>query len=218
MINPIYKFLEIPFIYNLCQKMFGLGMHRLIRPIFEIVFSHSANRVLDVGCGPVLNTPKPEGMLVGVDINEAYIKEYTGGFLDKDPGLIFSPPNPLRRLGFVASADLLPFPDGTFDQVRSFGVLHHLSNDEVIKALQEMYRCLCVGGQLIILDNVWPIKTWSHPVAWIIRKLDRGRYIRHEKDLLSIFEKTCPGHWVCERYTYTYTGLELLALSHIKNK
>src|SRR5581483_5423046 len=141
MIEKIYRILEIPFVYKLSQSLIVPGSRHLTPPFHKEVFKQKAGRVLDVGCGPALNTPEPEGLIVGVDVNPAYIKKYTGGFVDEEPPLIFHPPDSRRRLGYVASADSLPFPDGSFDEARTNAIFHHLPREVAIKAVQEMKRC-----------------------------------------------------------------------------
>lgn len=47
------------------------------------------------------------------------------------------------------NATSLDFPDGTFDVVYSFGVLHHIPEAE--KAVAEIYRVLRPGGELLVM-------------------------------------------------------------------
>jgi SAM-dependent methyltransferase len=48
-----------------------------------------------------------------------------------------------------ADAEALPFPDGTFDLVYSYGVLHHSANPE--KAVHEVHRVLKPGGRARVM-------------------------------------------------------------------
>lgn len=215
--NWLYRLLEIPFVYRLSQVLLAPGQYRFLEPIFKRIFNHPAQRVLDVGCGPHLNTTEPQGLLVGVDINPSYINQYTGGFVDEDPRLILAPPPSRRRLGYVASADQLPFADGSFDEVRTFGLFHHLTDEQTRKTLQEMNRCLGRGGRMVVLDNVWPLRAWTRPLAWLTRRLDRGKHVRTQEELHHMILEACPGSWTWERNTYTYTGLEHMCFQCVKN-
>jgi len=216
MFNRIYRILEIPFVYKLASILLAPGGYHLIKPLHRKAFGQSSGRVLDVGCGPTLNTPEPKGLIVGVDVNPAYIHQYTGGFVDEDPQLIFTPPISCRHLGFVASADKLPFADGSFDEARSNAIFHHLPDDVALKAIKEMCRCVRSGGRIVILDAVFPVKAWTRPIAWLTLRLDRGRYARSQEDMLELAQKSCPGSWDWERRTTTYTGQEFLCMQYIK--
>ncbi len=216
MMKFFYHLLEIPVVYRIMGFILGPGGPYLRKKINQKVFSNPARKALDVGCGPVSIMPEPLELLVGLDVNTAYIKEYTNGFLDEDPRLVLNPPPGRRRLGYVASADKLPFADGAFDEIRSSSFFHHLNDDETEKALKEMYRCIHTGGRLITFDAIWPKRAWTRPVSWFVAKYDRGRHFRTEQQLVNIFQRACPGEWHWERHTYTFTGLELLCLQYIK--
>lgn len=216
MIKRIYKLLEIPWFYRFVGKLLGPGGATLSKPVYQKVFNRSAERVLDIGCGPKLNTLEPSGLLVGVDINESYLRQYTGGFLDQDTQLVLNPPASRRRLGFLASGDHLPFNDGIFDEVRTSSFFHHLSDKEAAQALKEMNRCLRMGGRMVIFEDVFPFHAWVRPLAWLIRRMDRGRHMRYQEALLKLCQESCPGSWEWFRFTYTYTGMEYLCLQYFK--
>lgn len=217
MIKKLHKLLEKPLVYRVITGIIGPGGSRLRKPFYQKVFHRSTARVLDIGCGPALNTPEPDGVLVGVDINPSYLRKYTGGFLDEDPALILHPPSSRRRLGFLASADRLPFGNETFEEARSSSFFHHLSDSEAFHTLREVNRCLKPGGRMIIFEDVWPVRAWARPLAWLARRLDRGIHMRHEERLVALLREACPGNWNWERFTYTYTGLECLCLQYMKS-
>jgi len=214
----IYKILEIPFFYRVITGMLGPGGARLRRKYYQKVFNQPAQRILDLGCGPALTTPVPgpQTLVTGVDVNESYLRHYTGGFLDKDPGLVLNPPPARYRLGFLSPADHLPFSDALFDEARSNSFFHHLTDVEVDKVLKEVLRCLQPGGRMVMFDAVWPRRTWARPLAWLILRMDRGTHMRNEAQLTGLFKNACPGDWKWERFTYTYTGLECLCLQYVK--
>jgi SAM-dependent methyltransferase len=216
MMNFFYKLLEIPIVYRIVGHILGPGGSYLRKKINAKIFSNPVKKALDVGCGPVCTTPDPLELLVGLDVNENYIKKYTGGFIDTDPSLAINPPPSRHRLGYVASGDKMPFADGIFDEIRSASFFHHLNDNETEETLKEMYRCIHVGGRLIMFDAVWPVNAWTRPIAWFVAKYDRGRYFRTEQQMVTLFQKACPGEWHWERHTYTFTGLELLCLQYIK--
>ena len=62
----------------------------------------------------------------------------------------------------VASAESLPFEDGSFDVAVSRLVLHHLPGDLKLRALREMRRVLRPGGRLLVADMASPAAKGAH--------------------------------------------------------
>jgi SAM-dependent methyltransferase len=209
----LYRLLENSKIYNLSQWFFGLGTPKLLPKVFEYAFSESKGLMLDVGCGPVLTTPPINGQTVGLDYNLDYLRNYPS-----IKATAFSQDQSSSQTYFkvVGSADVLPFKQETFDECRSAGLLHHLPNDCAIAAIKEMFRCAKKNGKVIIIDNVWPKNSFLRPFAWLIRKLDRGEWIRHEEELIRMVNTAIAGQWQYKRFTYTLHGLECLVLTTTK--
>lgn len=98
-------------------------------------------RLLEIGCGAgtdhfELATMARETYAVdlaqeGVDLTNARLR------------LAGLPPNAI-----VADAESLPFPNGYFDEVYSFGVIHHTDHPELIAA--EMARVMRPGGRFLV--------------------------------------------------------------------
>ncbi len=162
----------------------------------ELVQTHlgvtGGGRWLNVGCGsrPLGGTrsPLPAGQLVGVDLAPAAPRLINGWL-------------PVR-----ASADLLPFPDHSFDGVFCFGLLHHLDERQAPMALAEMRRVLRPGGVALVFDAVTPRSALRRPLASLLRALDRGRYMRPESALHDLLAEA--GFRPGPRMTYAWTGLE----------
>lgn len=210
-ISP-YNLLEFPFIYSLSQKLLALGAESLTKKHFGRVFSESnVNKglVLDVGCGPELSTPQPHGTIIGVDINPFYVKKFFTSRVKKKLNNIS---NNHAYLGAVSSADALPFKKNTFNESRCNGLLHHMPSEPALRSIKEMIRCTEPGGMVVIIDNVWPGNPFFRPIAWLTRKLDRGKWVRTEKELLRLVNDVCKESCRHKRITYTYTGLELLII------
>jgi SAM-dependent methyltransferase len=191
-----YRFLNNPLIYSICQNIVAPGHKHLLKKHFQTLFGTEQGLVLDVGCGPQLNTPRPGGTVYGVDINLDYVKQYTQG---------------QNQAGIVCSAETIPFKNDIFDESRCFGLLHHLSRDNARKTVQEMIRCTKADGRVIILDNVWPRNPYLRPLAWLSRRLDRGQWVRHQEELQKLIQETYDGQWQLRRFTYTLIGQEALA-------
>src|SRR5712691_7069867 len=90
-------------------------------------------RTLDLGCGPGAFADLFEsGDYVGADLNARYIDHARRS----------------RRGTFVVGdARKLELPNGRFDQILIFGLLHHLSDDDVRAVLREARRVLGPGGR-----------------------------------------------------------------------
>ncbi len=198
----LYTLLEFPLIYSISQKLLAPGAVFLLKKHYKNIFGESRGRVLDVGCGPLLTTPLPNGIIVGIDINPLYVKRYT---------------DQRTRYALIGSADFLPFDDNIFDEGRCVGLLHHLPIESAQRIIEEMVRCTRPEGKIIILDNVWP-RSFYRPIAWLTRRFDRGEWVRTEEELLNLANTAYPGNWHHRRFTYSFTGLECLLLIIEKTK
>ena len=114
------------------------GFRRFVRPLLErATLGRHHPLILDCGCGTGNNLTmlRRYGRACGIDITWS--------------GLAYA-----RRRGEVqvarASATRLPFPAGQFDLVTSFDVLYAFDDEMERDALNEMYRVLRPGGQIII--------------------------------------------------------------------
>jgi ubiquinone/menaquinone biosynthesis C-methylase UbiE len=99
--------------------------------------------VLEVGCGIAtdgLEFAKNGARYVGVDLTPKSIE------LAKERFGLFGVPG---RFEVANAEECLPFPDGSFDHVYSFGVIHHSPAPERI--VREIYRVLRPGGTLTVM-------------------------------------------------------------------
>ncbi|MFN2625940.1 MAG: class I SAM-dependent methyltransferase, partial [Mycobacteriales bacterium] len=71
----------------------------------------------------------------------------------------------------VADAESLPFAEGSFDLVWSWGVLHHTPDSD--RALAEAARVLRPGGRYAVM--VYHRRSWVAIAAWVRYCLLRGR-------------------------------------------
>jgi ubiquinone/menaquinone biosynthesis C-methylase UbiE len=102
---------------------------------------------LDVGCGDgeVINyiAKRYGSRVVGVDIDAGQLE------------LARKKVDSLAYASVIeADATRLPFADGSFDVVVSFGVLQHIPNWEA--ALREITRVLRIGGYFLYADIIYP--------------------------------------------------------------
>lgn len=207
----IYKILDIPFFYKLSQMILAPGKPMFMKGIWAEAFDIGRSPVLDVGCGPKLIGPRPEGALYGVDINVRYLESYLRE--SQLTGLKYSSQKTEVIEGTSTS---LPFEDNFFLEVRANGFLHHINDDDLRISAKEMYRCLSPGGQLVILEDIWPRSKLWRPLAWLIRRFDRGEFMRTEDKLISLFTDAIGKPAVTKRHTYSLLGTELCFLKWIK--
>ncbi|NQS88961.1 class I SAM-dependent methyltransferase [Patescibacteria group bacterium] len=111
-------------------------------PLYADFESYKGKKVLEVGCGvgvDGIQFAKVGAFYTGVDLTEAGIRITQERFnLSNQTGI-------LRK----ANAEDLPFSDGSFDHVYSFGVIHHSPHPERI--VDEIYRVLKPGGTATIM-------------------------------------------------------------------
>jgi ubiquinone/menaquinone biosynthesis C-methylase UbiE len=81
----------------------------------------------------------------------------------------------------VGDAENLPFADGTFDLVYSWGVLHH--TPDTARALDEVRRVLRPGGEARIM--LYSRRSWVALGVWLRYGLARGKPWRSFADLLA---------------------------------
>jgi ubiquinone/menaquinone biosynthesis C-methylase UbiE len=131
-------------------------------------FAQSAGqRVLEIGVGmgaDYLEWLKAGARATGVDLSSASLERAqrrceTAGY------------TPDLR---VSDAERLPFPDGTFDIVYSYGVMHH--SPDTAQCIREARRVLKPGGSLRIMIYHHPSLTGF--MLWLRYGLLRGKSLR----------------------------------------
>lgn len=136
---PEYDDFSQPFFHN-CYNLYA-------KILLELVKDRRFNRILDVGCGTGVQTlelARHGELVVGLDISKELLKIAQTKCREK--------PN-IHLL--EADATKIPFPDGYFDAVFSYGdVLSHIPDYRA--ALKEMSRVLRPGGLVTFeADNKW---------------------------------------------------------------
>lgn len=174
------RVLEIPVIFESYQAMVGApSCHdRFIR---DYVAARSSETVLDVGCGTgvSLNSlPRPIGY-TGIDISDAYIRRAQaqhgndGVFLAAD------------------ATGAVPEVAGPFDRIFAFGVLHHLSPEQVHGLIANLTRWLKPGGSFTSIDPCFI--EGQNAIARYIVQQDRGQFVRTPEALFVLFKDAFAG-------------------------
>jgi ubiquinone/menaquinone biosynthesis C-methylase UbiE len=81
----------------------------------------------------------------------------------------------------VADAEALPFEDGRFDRVYSWGVLHHTPDTE--RSVREAIRVLRLGGELCVM--LYARHSWVAYGLWVRHALLAGKPRQSLADILS---------------------------------
>ena len=105
------------------------------------------HQVLDLGCGTATLT-----LMIKQTHPEAQV---TG--LDGDPKALEIARGKVARSGLTIPLDEgmafdLPYPDNSFDRVFSGLLFHHLTREDKVRTLKEVFRVLRPGGELHVAD------------------------------------------------------------------
>jgi ubiquinone/menaquinone biosynthesis C-methylase UbiE len=127
------------------------GFRAFVRPALERAVRGERVRVLDCGCGTGANLEmlRQFGPSVGIDLTWA--------------GLAFARGRGDRQVA-QASADALPFPDGSFDLVTSFDMLQCVPGTAEPIAFAEIARVLRPGGHAVITVAAMQVLWGNHSI------------------------------------------------------
>ena len=190
-LDTVYAVLDAASIYNLAQVVLAPGQHARLTRVFRATAARlpGGSPVLDVGCGPVSWLWRLGMHPVGLDITSSYTVRFAAA---GEPAV-------------TASSTAIPFADNSFAQVWCFGLLHHLSDDAAQATVAEMRRVTSPGGAIVIMDAVLPRSPWRRPLAYALRKLDRGGRVRTEAQHRALLGDG----WTVTREAMAYNGLEV---------
>jgi len=196
--DALYRLLDIPWVYNLGQKVAESTNQKYRDYILENINAGRGDRILDLGCGTANFRNMFSGDYFGVDINRKYIEHAR-----------------LKHSGFFDVMDCtdLSFTDNYFDHVVSIATLHHMNRHQVKGMLTEALRVCKGGGSVHLLDAVLP----SSPYAVLKKiwfRLDRGDYQRTSQHLKSLMN----GIGVTDRWSFGKSFLHELVFIRITKK
>lgn len=165
----IRAMLRNPKIYTAFQRLVGDTKLRtsLVDEYLDVT---KGARILDAGCGPGNMVP----FLMGTD--------YVG--FDPSPQYIAAARERYGDHGtfHVATADEMAAQlDDPVDRMIAVGVLHHVSNDQVVDILSLARDTLVPGGRLVTVDPAFD-DDQRRVARWIIAR-DRGQAVRTGDEL-----------------------------------
>jgi len=82
----------------------------------------------------------------------------------------------------------LLFENSSFNLIIVFGVFHHLNDIQSKNIIKEMKRVLSDNGKVIIMEDV-NIESKYDIIGNVIRRFDRGKYIRIKDEYVSLFNE-----------------------------
>jgi len=125
------------------------------------------HQVLDLGCGTatlsiLIKKAQPEAEVIG---------------LDADPKILEIAKVKVAEAGLDITLDYgtaieLPYPESSFDRVFSSMMLHHLTREDKVRALREVFRVLKPRGELHVADLGKPHNAPMYLPTLIIRHLE----------------------------------------------
>lgn len=134
--------------------------------IADVLAATNARDILDVGCGrgTLAKSLSQKGFtLTGLDPNEEAVEAAR----EAAPGATF----------INASADAIPYQDGSFDACVFLNSLHHVPLSQMAVALKETRRVTRAGGTVLIVE---PLP--EGPYFEVMRELDDETEVRQGAD------------------------------------
>ncbi len=139
------------------------------RHLVEQARIERGHRVLDLGCGTgtltiMIKQASPEAQVIGLDgdqrvLDMARAKAVTAGAeVGLDHGMAFE----------------LPYADGAFDRVLSSLMLHHLTREQKVRTMREVFRVLRAGGELHVADLGKPQNALMHVIGSVLARFEES--------------------------------------------
>lgn len=169
------RIFEKPFFYELNQKnLLTIRLRRKIESFLTQEITGTENyKALDIGCGTGQYMKTIETECFGTDINIEYLKYIR---------VVYNFSNI-----FSSDSAFLPVKDNSFGFIFSINVFHHLEDWKVKAVLHEMWRVCIDGGKVFVIDVVYPPSRIKNIIGWLLRRFDRGKFMREREYLKSIF-------------------------------
>jgi len=141
----------------------------------KLINTVEGERILDLGCGTAtILSVMPNVEYTGIDNNPNYIEKAVSRF---------------GHRGKFICADLndeIVKSLGTFDKILLLGVMHHLPDESIKQTMALIPKLLRPQGVLITKDSAFEEN--QHPIARIMARMDRGRFVRSTDDYVDLIQ------------------------------
>lgn len=149
---------------------------RYLEPRIRRHIRSHPEHVLDFGCGTgPMAYMFERGCYLGVDVDPVRIdlaKKFNEG----------------HNFMCIERDSRLDFSGDTFEATIIIGVLHHMSDVECHRALQEICRVMGPTGRLIVMEPT--LEQGGRLRNTVMKTFDKGKYLRHTSDYLEIIAKS----------------------------
>ena len=164
--------LNRPRIFFYFQRILSGNYPRIRQVLGDEVHLQANQTVLELACGTGNIADFFDSVnYIGVDIDQGYIR--------------FAKAQSQKEF-LVADVCQLCFSERNFNWVIAVGLFHHLSDADTLSTMKEVQRVLSRGGQMVIIDAIPPVSKLNI-LGYILRKLDRGNYIRPTEQYKRLF-------------------------------
>ena len=171
--NKFHKILSSPLIYSTFQKL--MKGDKIRKKILKLNVKKKNPKILDIGCGLGDSLEYIENPIYfGYDISKTYIEYAKKKY--KKKGIFLC-----RNFG---QKEIKRLPK--FDYILLIGILHHLTNDQILNLLRNIKKTLKKDGNLITLDPIY-VNDQNYFARFLISH-DRGKNIKTKKEYLKILK------------------------------
>lgn len=141
--------------------------HRFKRHLVDQAQIRRGYRVLDLGCGTatltiLIKEVHPESEVVGLDADQEVLRIARDKAARAEVDITLD-----RGMAFA-----LPYLDNVFDRVLSSLVFHHLTRDNKVRTLREVFRVLRPGGELHVVDFGKPKNAVTCLISLIVGRFE----------------------------------------------
>ena len=163
--------LEKPLVYNAWANTTLIAKMNAIKSIMPPI---KGKNVLDIGCGPAMNTALFMNCdYTGIDINPGYIAQAKKKFPDK--------------YFYEQDVTNLTVPEKRFDIILFNSMIHHIPDDKMINIFSKVHSLLNHNGFAILSEPLIP-QPHDYICLWAMQ-LDRGKYFRTREGYHRLFNR-----------------------------